>query len=80
MSVLPDWITVREAAEELLGVSPQRVHQLIDIYSLETKKLNPRMTMLKRDEVARLAKEHRVPGQHIEHREKPVRRKSRKHS
>lgn len=68
MSVLPDWITVREAACELLNVTPQRVHQLIEIYGLETRKLNPRLTMLRRDQVAKLAQENRPAGQHIENR------------
>lgn len=80
MSVLPDWITVREAAEELLGVTPQRVHQLIDIYGLQTRKLNPRLTMLNRNEVARLADENRPAGQHIEHREKPRRSRRRRNT
>lgn len=50
-----DWIGLSEAGE-ILGVTRQRVHQLIEAYGLSSKKLAPRFTVICRAEIARLEK------------------------
>ena len=69
VSVLPDWLTVREAADEVLGVTPQRVHQLIRAYGIETRRPSPRLMLLKRIDVERVADSERPTGIHLEKQE-----------
>lgn len=58
---ISDLITVRQAAT-LLGVSVQRVHQLVELYHLKRQTVNSRMTLLVRKEVEKLAKTPRPSG------------------
>lgn len=69
VSVLPDWLTVREAAEEILGVTPQRVHQLIRTYGIETRQPSPRLMLVKRTDIERVAEQERPTGVHLDHQE-----------
>ena len=55
------WMPVRDAAD-LLGVSIQRMHQLIDSYELSTDAINPRFKVVKRIEVEKLAESQRPNG------------------
>lgn len=55
------WMPIREAAD-LLGVSVQRMHQLIDSYKLSTDSINPRFKVVKRSEVEKLAESERPNG------------------
>jgi hypothetical protein len=67
MSTMPmpsDWITVREAADTILGVTPQRVHQLIAAYGITTEKPSPRVTFVRRKDVERVAAMERPSGVH----------------
>ncbi len=76
MSALKDWMTVREAASEILGgISPQRVHQLVATYGIETLQPSPRVLLLKKADVARVAQKERLSGVHIDH-QRQRRRKS----
>jgi hypothetical protein len=66
VAVLPDWLTVREAADEVFGVSTQRVHQLIRTYGLETRRFGSGMLLLRRADVDRIAKQERPTGVHLD--------------
>lgn len=77
MSVLPDWLTVREAAEEILEVTPQRVHQLIETYGIETRQLSSRLLLVNRKDVERVAKQERPTGVHVGRQQVNGRRKKR---
>lgn len=61
---LTDWITVRDAAEQILGVTPQRVHQLIATYGVEIDRKSPRLTLVKRKDIERVAEMERPSGLH----------------
>lgn len=58
------WLTIREAAEEL-GVSVQRVHQLVTTYCVEFMTVNPRLKLLKAGDVRKLAEKDRPSGVHV---------------
>lgn len=62
------WLPLPEAARNILGVTPQRLHQLIGKYGLKVERINPRLTMVKRREVEKLAAMERPSGVHIERR------------
>jgi excisionase family DNA binding protein len=47
------YLTVRQAAEKL-GVSRQRVHQLIRIYSLQTEQIDGLLVMISKKELAKI--------------------------
>lgn len=55
------WMPIRDAAE-FLGVSVQRMHQLIEAYELATDSINPRFKVVKRADVERLAGSDRPSG------------------
>ena len=57
------WVTMREGAD-IVGVSVQRMHQLIDTYQLQTEYLNPRLKTMKRSDAERLAGMERPAGVH----------------
>lgn len=76
MPVLQDWITVSEAATEVLGVTPQRVHQLIKAYELRVKRLGGHMLLVWRDDVQSLAQKTRPSGVHLESQPKPRRKRA----
>lgn len=64
-------VTIREGAD-IVGVSVQRMHQLIETYELETEYLNPRMKTMKRCDANRLAEMERPAGVHVRRKKKPV--------
>ena len=70
MSTLDDWLTVREAADEILGVTPQRVHQLIHTYEMETQQLGGHLLLVKRSDVEEVAKRERPSGVHVDRQPK----------
>lgn len=53
------WLTVSQVAIEL-GISPQRVRQLLDAGSLKGKKVNPRLWIVQRKDVKYVGV--RLPG------------------
>lgn len=76
MAEINGWMTVSAAAKEILGVSPQRLHQLIATYKLQTMELNSRMKMVKKAEVTKLAETERPTGVNLDYRS--VQRKSKR--
>lgn len=55
------WITIREGAE-IVGVSIQRMHQLIESYKLETDSINPRLKVMRRTDAEKLSGMDRPNG------------------
>ena len=53
-------ITISQAAEQF-GVSPQRMHQLIAAYEVETICVNPRLKLVEQKELRKIP-EHRPTG------------------
>ena len=78
VSMLPDWLTVREAAEEILGVTPQRVHQLVKTYAIRTKKPSPRLVLLAKADVVRVARTERPSGLHADRSGKAPRKRTKR--
>lgn len=58
------WITARDAAD-VLGVTIQRVHQLVASYGIESMEVNPRFKLLKESDVHKIASKERPNGVHI---------------
>ena len=61
-----DFFTVPEAAEHM-GVSRQRMHELITTYSLKTLALSSRARIIKKSELEKIPND-RPTGVHIEYR------------
>lgn len=55
MEAKRDWLTMKEAAQEL-GVSRQRLHQIVDEINVPIVKINPRLTVISAEKVAELKK------------------------
>jgi len=55
MSEKRDWLTLSEAAKRI-GVTRQRMHQIIGELSIKTMPVNPRLTMIHSKEVEKLRK------------------------
>lgn len=57
-------MTIAEVAERL-GVTVQRTHQLIETYAIPTVVVNPRMKLVSKVDVEKLANIPRPTGVHI---------------
>lgn len=62
------WIPISEAAK-IIGVSRQRVHQLIKEYDLETDPINARFKSMRRADAERLRDMDRPNGTRRDYRE-----------
>lgn len=65
------WITIREGSE-IIGVSVQRMHQLIEEYDLETDSINPRLKVMKRSDADKLKDMDRPDGVRRDRRQTPA--------
>ena len=65
------WITVREGAE-IVGVSVQRMHQLIHEYELETTSLHSRLKVMRRNDAEKIKRMDRPSGVRRDARKKPT--------
>lgn len=72
MAEINGWIPVPEAAREHLGLTAQRLHQLIDRYEIPTIKAHTRLTLIRKSDVEKLSKMERPSGVHIERRQQPT--------
>ena len=61
------WITVKDASE-MVGVTVQRMHQLIKTYELETDEINPRLKTVREKDVTKLKEMERPDGVRIDRR------------
>jgi len=55
MNTTRDWYTMSEAAIQL-GVSRQRMHQIVDEKKIKTIQITPRLSAISRKEVEKLKK------------------------
>lgn len=55
MSKKREWLTMAEAAKAL-GVSRQRMHQIVDETNAETSQVNPRLTVIHCEELVKIQK------------------------
>jgi len=56
MKINRDWLTIKEAAVKL-GVSRQRMHEIIRFHKAETLQINARLKFVSSKEVKRIEKE-----------------------
>lgn len=62
------WVTIREGAD-MVGVSVQRMHQLIETYELPTDAINPRLKVMRRADAERLKNMERPNGVRLDRRQ-----------
>ncbi len=63
-SAIDDFVTVQEAAE-IMGLSRQRIHQLIPTYDLEYRQIGEFLLILRRKDIERLSRIERPSGIHV---------------
>ena len=59
MKTIRDWYTMSEAAKEL-GVSRQRMHQIVEESKIQTMQIHKRLTVVSADQVAKLKKKRQT--------------------